>query len=513
MKIDEENVRGIVTEVLKRLETAKLGAGGSGNVSGTSSDGGAGATGVVKTGGATGGSPGNVPVNLSQHTGPRTPGIFGDIYEAVYAAHTAFGEFSKTRLEVRVAMIKRMREAILGNLERLSRLAVEETGFGRVEHKILKNKLAAEMTPGVEDLSPAAYTDDYGLMLTERAPYGVIGAISPSTNPTETIICNGIGMIAAGNTVVFNPHPGAKKVSALTVSLLNEAIMLAGGPPNLITMMENPTIESAQAMMEHPLIALLTVTGGPGVVKEAMKRPKKVIAAGPGNPPAVVDETADIAKAARDIVAGASFDNNIICIDEKVVLSVASITDRLKEEMRKAGAYELTPDQIKTITPLIITDPGHKGHEGMSDKAYVGKNASYIAQKTLALSVPEDTKILLCEVDSDHPLVWTEQLMPVLPITRFATADEAIDFAVVCEHGFRHTASIHSKNIDHLDRMAKAMNCSLFVKNGSNFNGMAAGGAGYTSFTIASPTGEGFTRARTFTRERRCSLIGYFRIV
>ncbi len=472
MMIDEESIRGIVAEVMARLEGQ-----GSGGVS------------------------------------SNMPGVFATIQEAIQAAHNAFEELSSLKLEVRSAMIKKMREAVAGNLERISRLAVEETGFGRVEHKIAKNKLAAEMTPGIEDLCPIAYTDDHGLMLTERAPYGVIGAISPSTNPTETIISNAIGMIAGGNTVVFNSHPSARRVSALMVSILNEAIMQAGGPRNVIATTANPTIESAQAMMEHPTIALLVVTGGPGVVKEAMKRPKKVIAAGPGNPPVVVDETADIAKAARDIVAGASFDNNIVCIDEKEVLVVSSVADRLKAEMRAAGAYELTAEQIEKITPLIISDPGSRGHEGMPNKAYVGKDASYIAQKTLGLSVPEQTRILLCEVDREHPLVWTEQLMPVLPITRFATALEAIDFAVLCEHGFRHTASIHSKNIEHLDRMAKRMNCSLFVKNGSNFNGMAAGGAGFTSFTIASPTGEGFTRARTFTRERRCSLIGYFRIV
>lgn len=440
-------------------------------------------------------------------------GVYDDVYTAVYAANEAFRAFAETSLETRRAMIAGMRQIILDNAERLSRLAVEETGMGRVEDKVIKNRLAAEATPGVEDIEPQAQTDDYGLVLTEHAPYGVIGAITPSTNPTESIINNSIGMVAAGNTVVFHAHPAAKKCSALAVSLLNEAIQRAGGPENVLTTVSNPTIESAGQMMDHAMIRMLVVTGGPGVVKAAMQRHKKVIAAGPGNPPVVVDETADIPKAARDIVAGASLDNNIICTDEKEVLVVESVADQLKSEMKKHNVVELAPEQIERLTNAVIADPGRKGHEGMANKAFVGRNAAYIAQHALGLSVPEGTRLLLCEVDRGHPLIWTEQLMPVLPLARFATADDAIDYAVECEHGFRHTASIHSKNVERLSRMAKVMNCSLFVKNGSNFNGLAASGPGYTSYTIASPTGEGFTRARTFTRERRCSLIGYFRIV
>jgi acyl-CoA reductase-like NAD-dependent aldehyde dehydrogenase len=440
-------------------------------------------------------------------------GMYADINSAVYEAQQAFRRLSDTPFHVREQMIAEMRRAALDNAERISRLAVEETGMGRVADKIVKNRLAAEATPGTEDLQPTASTNDYGLMITERAPYGVIGAITPSTNPTESIINNGISMVAAGNTVVFHGHPSARKVSALTVSILNDAIQRAGGPANVLTTVENPTLSSAGEMMDHPLVALLVVTGGPGVVRAAMDRRKKVIAAGPGNPPAVVDETADIEKAARDIVAGASMDNNIICIDEKEVLAVDSITDDLKKAMVRHGAWELDAFQIERLTAAVIADAGRKGHEGAANKAYVGKDARYIAEKVLNLSVPEETKVLLCEVDRSHPLIWTEQLMPVLPIARFATADEAINYAAECEHGFRHTASIHSKNVERLSRMSRLMNCSLFVKNGSNYNGMAAAGPGYTSFTIASPTGEGFTSARTFTRERRCSLIGYFGVV
>jgi acyl-CoA reductase-like NAD-dependent aldehyde dehydrogenase len=439
-------------------------------------------------------------------------GIFEEVKAAVDAAEAAHLELIKLTLEKRREIIQSIRKIIISNLEEISKLAVEETTFGRVEDKIEKNRLAALKTPGVEDLEPTAYSDDNGMTLMERAAYGVIGSIIPSTNPTSSVINNGISMIAGGNSVVFNPHPMAKKSSCFTVSLINQAIVKAGGPPNVLCAIGNPTIDSAQTLMKHPKIKLLVVTGGPAVVKTAMKSDKKVIAAGPGNPPCVVDETADLVKAGRDIVNGAGFDNNIVCICEKEVLAVSQIADKLKEEMIKNGAYELKGEQIEKVVKLVIADPGKPGHEGAPNKEYVGKDASVIA-RDIGLDISEKTKILLCEVDRYHPLVWTEQLLPVIPLVRFNNVDEAIDFAVQCEHSFKHSASIHSLNIAKLSRMAQLMNCSLFIKNGPNYSGLGFGGAGYTSFTIATPTGEGLTRARTFTRERRCVLVGYFRIV
>jgi acyl-CoA reductase-like NAD-dependent aldehyde dehydrogenase len=440
------------------------------------------------------------------------PGVFLEMNELIDAAQKAQVQLMEMRLEKRREIIQSIRSIMRENIDTLCNMAVDETTFGNRRDKHIKNMLAIDKTPGVEDLEPFTFTDDYGLTLTERAPYGVIGSITPCTNPTETMICNGIGMVAAGNAVVFNPHPAAMKTSNFTVSLFNEAIVRVGGPENLLATISNPTIESAQAMMKHPKINLLVVTGGPGVVKAAMGSGKKVIAAGPGNPPAVVDETADIGQAARDLVNGAGMDNNIICICEKEILAVDEITDALKEAMKLGGAFELNRNQIDKVTGLVIEDPGGPGHEGAANKKFVGKDAAVIARE-IGLQVAEDTRILLCEVDASHPLVWTEQLMPVIPIVRMGSVDDAIDFAVECEHGFRHTASIHSKNIDKLSRMAKVMNCSVFVKNGPNYSGLGYHGAGYTSYTIASPTGEGMTRARTFSRERRCSLIGHFRIV
>jgi acyl-CoA reductase-like NAD-dependent aldehyde dehydrogenase len=439
-------------------------------------------------------------------------GVFSDVDSAVNAAAAAQRELMALPLDTRTRMIEAMRKAVLSGNDWLSRDAVSETGLGNVRDKQVKNALAAEKTPGVEDVQPSAFSDEHGLTLTERAPYGVIGAITPVTNPISTITSNSIGMIAAGNSVVFNVHPNAKLVSNRLIALLNMAIKGEGGPQNLLCAVANPTLETAGALMKHPGVSILVVTGGPGVVKAAMGSGKKAICAGPGNPPCVVDATADLVKAGRDIVAGASFDNNVVCICEKEVLAVEGIADRLKQEMRANGAFELSGPQIDAVTRLVVPSPKGPRMESAPNKDMVGKDAAFIA-RAAGIEVPAQTRLLLMEVDREHPLVWSEQLMPVLPLVRMRSADEAIELAVAVEHGFRHTAMIHSHDIEKLSKMAKVMNCSLFVKNGPCYAGLGQGGAGFTSFTIASPTGEGLTRARTFTRERRCTLVDYFRII
>jgi len=439
-------------------------------------------------------------------------GILGSVDAAAAAARTSFLEYRDVPLERRRAMIDAMRRAALENVERLSRLAVDETGLGRYEDKIRKNTLAITKTPGLEDLAPTAYSGDHGLTLVEHAPYGVIGSVTPSTNPSETIICNAIGMVAGGNAVVFNPHPSARVVSLTTIDILNRAISEAGGPRALLHTVNEPSIETAQAVMSHPGIRLLVVTGGPGVVKAAMQSGKKVIAAGPGNPPVVVDETADLPKAARDIIAGASLDNNIVCIAEKEIVAVRAIADALKDALRQAGAVELRGPVVDRVTDLVLTENLGPGRSSPVARDFVGKNVSVILDAA-GLPCRSDARIAFFDADRSHPLVWTEQMMPIIPLVTVETAAEAIDFAREVERGYGHTAVAHSKNIDVLSRMARVMDVSIFVKNGPSFAGLSFGGEGFTSFTIASPTGEGLTSARTFTRERRCTLVDHFRIV
>jgi acyl-CoA reductase-like NAD-dependent aldehyde dehydrogenase len=448
-----------------------------------------------------------------QNTGPRKPaGVFTDLEAAIQAAQAAHRQLVALPLYVRAACLENVRRKMRDNVRLLSELAVSETGMGRVEDKIKKNLLVINQTPGIEDLEPHVYSGDHGLTLTEWAPYGVIGAAGPSTNPSETVINNGIGMIAGGNVVVFAPHPSAKRVCQTTVSLFDEAVAEAGGPENVITTVAEPTIESAQAMMRHAQTRLLVVTGGPGVVREAMASGKKVIAGGPGNPPVVVDETADLMAAGRDIVSGASLDNNIICTDEKEVFVTERAAETLKASMLRHGAWAASPAQIEQLRRAVLEkDNGPRRHSPVNRKL-VGRDAAVILRE-IGVSVGPEVRIILCEVPPEHPFVWTEMLMPILPLSRVATVEEAMEWAVAAEHGFRHTASIYSKNIERLSRMARLMDCSIFVKNAPNYAGLGMGGEGPTSFTIASPTGEGMTTARSFTRKRRCTLVDYFRIV
>jgi acyl-CoA reductase-like NAD-dependent aldehyde dehydrogenase len=438
---------------------------------------------------------------------PANPlGVFGSVDDAVDAATRAHHLLVAIPLEKRREIIANVRRRAAANVETLARMAHSETGLGRVEDKIKKNLLVIHRTPGPEILEATAWTGDDGLALMERAPYGVIGAITPSTNPTETILNNGIGMVSGGNGVVFNVHPGAKRVSAWCIDLINRASVEVGGPEHLMTCVGEPTIATAGEVMTHKGTRMIVVTGGGAVVKAAMQSGKRCVAGGPGNPPVVVDATADLDRAARGIVAGASLDNNIICVDEKEVFAVEKIFDDLLARVEALGCVRVRNHQITRIEKVVLTpDREHV------NRKWVGKNASEILREA-DIPFKGDPRLIVCEVPFDHPFVQHELLMPVLPFTRVKDVHEGIDMAVEAEHGFGHTASMYSRDLDALHRMARAVDTSIFVKNASNVAGLGYGGEGYTSFTIASPTGDGLTTARTFTRERRCTLAGYFRI-
>jgi acyl-CoA reductase-like NAD-dependent aldehyde dehydrogenase len=449
------------------------------------------------------------------HNGERAPrdlsnnprGVFPTVDQAVDAAHQAHLTLVAIPLEKRREIIANIRKRAAEDVHNLAKLAHEETGLGRIEDKIKKNLLVIHKTPGPEILQPTAFTGDDGLTLIERAPFGVIGSITPCTNPTETILNNGIGMVSGGNAVAFNTHPSAKRVSAYCIDLINRASLEVGGPENIMTCVATPTIQSAGELMTHKGVNLVVVTGGGAVVKAAMNSGKKCVAAGPGNPPVVVDETADLDKAARGIYMGASFDNNVICTDEKEVLAVEKIFDPLMQRIEDLGAVRLRNHQIRRLESLILTpDRAH------INRSWVGKCPSEML-KQIDVPFKGDPRLIICDVPFQHPFVQQELLMPVIGFVRCQDVHEAIDLAVEAEHGYRHTASMYSRNIESLHRMARVVNCSIFIKNASNYAGLGFGGEGYTSFTIASPTGDGLTTARTFTRERRCTLSGYFRIV
>ena len=450
----------------------------------------------------------------TEYDGRKFIGIYSDMNEAIDAAEKGYKAVRAMTVEQREKIITEIRRLTRENAEILGQLGVEETGMGNPEHKRLKHLLVADKTPGTEDIVSEARTGDGGLTLTEMAPFGVVGAITPSTNPSETVICNSIGMIAAGNGVVFNPHPNAIATSNYAVDLVNRASKAAGGPDILVCSMDDPTMDSAKIMQTHPKIKLLVCTGGPGVVKAVLSSGKKAIGAGAGNPPVIVDDTADIVKAGKDIIDGCCFDNNLPCIAEKEVFAFDNIADQLIAEMKKNGAYMINSEQADKLAGIVLVEKTSKSGTKVKtvSRECVGRDASVLLSK-IGISVGKEVRCIICETQFMHDFVQHELMMPILPIVRVRNIEEAIDLAVKAEHGNRHTAHMHSKNIDNLSAFARAVETTIFVKNAPSYAGIGFGGEGHTTFTIAGPTGEGITSARSFTRKRRCVMSDSFRII
>jgi propionaldehyde dehydrogenase len=423
-------------------------------------------------------------------------GVFEDMNDAINASKKSQAIMQKLSMDCREKIIENIRKKTIENAELMAKMGVEETGMGNVGHKILKHQLLAEKTPGTEDISTIAWSGDRGLTLVEMGPFGVIGAITPCTNPSETIICNTIGMIAGGNTVVFNPHPGAIKVSNFAINLVNEASKEVGGPDNIAVSVSKPTLSSSDIMIKHKDIPLIVATGGPGVVTTVLSSGKRGVGAGAGNPPVLVDETADIKKAAMDIVNGATFDNNLPCIAEKEIVAVDSIVEELKHYLIENGCYVISKEEQDKLISVVLKD-------NKLNRKCVGKDARTLLSM-IGINAPESIRCIIFEGEKEHPLIDEELMMPILGIVRAKDIDDAIEKAVWLEHGNRHSAHMHSKNVDNLTKFGKAVDTAIFVKNAPSYAALGFGGEGYCTFTIASRTGEGLTSARTFTKQRRC---------
>jgi len=475
MQLQREDIESIVSEVLRKLATT-------------------------------------VPATAAGKADPKGDwGVFDRLEDAVAAAAAAYQRLDTVALRERVVDV--IRRAARANARRLAEMAVDETGMGRIEDKVRKNLLVADRTPGPESLYPSAMTGDTGLTLVENAAWGVIASVTPSTNPAATVINNSISMISGGNAVVFAPHPSAKRVTQEAIRIMNKAIFEEAGINNLMTCVRQPSIETTQQLFTFPGINLLVVTGGEAVVEAARKTTnKRLIAAGAGNPPVVVDESANLPRAARSIYDGASFDNNIVCCDEKEILAVDAIANDLKRELVACGAVEITREQAEAIARVVLLD--YPGPNPRPNPKWVGRDATELAAAA-GLSVPESCRLMIVDAgrDVDYVFARIEQMMPLVPVLRAKDFNEALDWAMRLERDRKHTASLHSRDIDHMDAMARRVNTSLFVKNGPCIAGLGAGGEGWTSMTIATPTGEGVTNARTFVRLRRCTLVGSFRIV
>lgn len=464
----------------------------------------------------------NIPAGVTSAIKPMSPvspatgirgqdGVFDRMEDAVEASKKAFNEFRKFSIRDRERLISIFRRTILDYAEEFSKMTVEETGMGNVKDKIMKHRNCAKNSPGTEDLVSRSWSGEKGIALEEYAPFGIIGAVTPSTHPVPTMSNNSIIILAGGNTVVFNPHPNAKKVSAHALQIFNRNMVAGGFPENLITCVKNPTLETANILFNHPDVPLLCITGGPGVVKAAMATRKKVIAAGPGNPPVLVDETADIKHSAECIIKGATFDNNLLCIAEKEVFVVESVFDQFIKEMERAGAVRISDIHVKLLAEKAFIPDGKGGH--VLNRDLVGREATFLAD-LLRLSIPEGTHLLFAETTMDNIFVHEEQMMPFLPIVRVKDFNDGLKKCLEAEHGYYHTALIHSNNLNRITEFAQTMKTTIIVVNGYSTQGDGPDdGEAYMAFTIATPTGEGVTSPRNFCRTRRLALAGSLRFV
>ena len=425
-------------------------------------------------------------------------GVFATAAEAIAAAKTAQAAFVKLGFAKRREIIEAIKEVSLANAKRLADLAVQDTNMGNAAHKVMKNEGAVTLSPGVDDLISEAISGDSGTLLIEYVPFGVINSITPTTNPTSTVINHAIVMLSAGNSVVFSPHPNARDCTEETMHIINEAIIKAGAPPNLLTSVENASLRTAKEIMEHPDIAMLVATGGASVVKAALSSGKKTIAAGPGNPPAIVDETADVQEAAKHVIAGTSFDNNLLCIGEKALFVIESVANETVRELTQNGGHLLNASQREALEAVVT-------EKGESNKEYIGKDATTILNAA-GITAPAQTVAIVVEVPADHDFVINEYLMPILPVVRCRDFDEALAGAVRAEGGRGHTAVLHTNNTQRVTQFNKAMDCSVVVINAPSYASCGLEGEGFLAMTIAGPTGEGFTRPRTFTRQRRLTI-------
>ncbi|MBM3845238.1 MAG: aldehyde dehydrogenase EutE [Verrucomicrobia bacterium] len=440
-------------------------------------------------------------------------GVFQDAQEASQAAHEAFLQLQKKGMETRrkiVDIVKRMAEA---NATEWGRIELEESKIGRLDHKIEKLQII-KLVPGVEWLRPDALSGDHGITHEEYTPFGVVGAVTPSTHSIPTLSGNIVNIAAAGNAVVFNAHPSAARCAAMAVRAYNQAIHRETGIENIACIIESPTFDSFKALCANENVRLLLVTGGPGVVKAAMQTGKRAICAGPGNPPVLVDGTSCLKRAAESVIKGAAYDNNLLCIGEKEVFVVAEVFDAFMAAMSTAGALRLNSQQLDALTKAAFTfKEGHGGGcaEPVVNKDLIGRDASILA-KHAGVNAPAGVQLLFAETDANHPFVIEEQMMPFVPVVRVKNVEEGIVACKKAEHGYKHTAIIHSHDVEHMTAMARALDTTIFVKNGPCMAGLGLGGEGYLSYSIATPTGEGVTNPRTFTRVRRCVMVDNLRI-
>ena len=431
-------------------------------------------------------------------------GLFATVGEAVEAARAAQRVLAKGGVALRDTAIAAIRRVGHEQAEALAKAAHEETGLGRVRDKVAKNHLAAERSVGTEDFTePRAFAGQFGLTIEDWLPWGVVASVTPTNSPSAFMVNHGITMLAGGNAVVFNAHPMCKWTSMRTVELMNEAVVAARGPDNLMTGVVSPTLDTARELVTHDGVDMLCITGGAELVRDAFGTGKRVIAAGPGMPVSVVDDTADPRWAAEEIFKGAVFDNTILCIGEKAVVAADRVHGDLLAAFGELPAQVLTDDEVDRVYRTVIDASGGRPR---TRREFVGRDAE-VLMEAAGLRARKPVGLLVAPVERDHPLFWMEQFCPLLPVVRTKDSDAAIDLGIEAEGGNRHTAMIYSNFPPNVERFAREASTVVTVVNGCSLRGLGAEGEGYPGFAIGTVTGEGITSPRHFAQVRRVARI------
>jgi acetaldehyde dehydrogenase (acetylating) len=364
--------------------------------------------------------------------------------ERASAAQERFSAFSQSQVD---AVVDACAEAATAAGEALARLAVEETGYGNVPDKIVKNRLASV---GVHRAIRGMCT--VGILREDRekgivevaSPVGVVAAVIPSTNPTSTAIYKTLISLKARNAIVLSPHPSAARCICETARVLEHAALRAGAPEGLIVCLDHPTMQGTQELMRQRGIGVILATGGTGLVRAAYSSGKPAYGVGPGNVPAYIERTADVRKAVADILAGKTFDYGTICSSEQAMVADEAVRDLALEECRQQGAYFLSAEEIRRLGSLVIV-PGTFA----PNPKIVGRAATVIAEMA-GIAVPSATRVLIAKLDGvgrEHPLS-AEKLSPILAFYSAASTAAAIELCtrLLRFGGLGHTISIHSQN-------------------------------------------------------------------
>lgn len=403
------------------------------------------------------------------------------LLEAAAAAAPGLASLNQEAID---GVVDAVREAALPHLEAWARLAVEETGFGNVADKTAKNRFAADQV--YRHIRPmrtvGVLARDEGARVVEiAAPAGVVAAVVPSTNPTSTAINKILIALKAACPVVVSPHPGARKCVAEVSRILGDAAVRAGAPEGSVGCMTDVALAGTRELMGHERTAVILATGGTGLVRAAYSSGKPAFGVGPGNVPAYVDRSADVAKAARDIVSGKTFDHGVLCSAENAVVADAPVAGDLRAAMESRGAFFLDEEQSRRLSALAVTPSGNLNTD------IVGRSATVIAEKA-GIPVPEGTRCLVATLTSVGPSapLSREKLSPILAfyVEEGWEAACARCLEILAYGGMGHTMSIHARDRDLIMKFAMSKPVFRVVVNSP----AAVGAVGLTTGLAPSMT-------------------------